>query len=130
DLKGPLRRNRESVSKAHQNVMEYIAKTAKQGEQLKKIEHGGNALANIARQNGERKQYSYNYATVPSSTSKVKFNYVPSELQVNIDWSDPTIRVRKNEPEIHIPKWQTNAYLSQKNAIHFSVVGGNVNKQL
>lgn len=124
DLKGPLRRNREMVQKAHENVMEYIAKTARQGERLKRIEHGGNALAEIAREKGERKQFSYNIANVPKNAFRVKFHYVPSEVHVDIDWPDPEIRVKTNEPEIHIPRWRANVYLKQKNSIHFSVVQG------
>lgn len=131
DLKGPLRRSREAVTKAHQNVMEYVAKTARQGERMKRIENGGNVLADIARENGERKQFSYNVANVPKNAFRVKFDYVPSEVHVQIDWPDPNIRVKRNEPEIQIPKWQTNAYLKQKNSIHFSVTTGNmINKTL
>src|SRR5690554_5244976 len=130
DRKGPLRRSREAVTKAHQNVMKYIARTAQQGERLKKIEHGGNAIAEIARQKGTREEFSFNYGTVPKNAFRVKFDFVPSELKVDVDWPEPNIRVRRNEPDIHIPKWQTNAYLKQKNSIHFSVAGGTINKQL
>lgn len=131
DLKGPLRRNREAAAKARENVLEYIGKKARQGERLKKIELGGNAIAEIAKESGEREPFTYNIANVPKNAFRVKFHYEPAEVQVDIDWPDPNIQVKRNEPEIHIPKWQVNAYLKQKNSIHFSVVqGSSVDKTL
>ncbi|WP_416147310.1 DUF6470 family protein [Salipaludibacillus sp. HK11] len=131
DLKGPMRRVDEFAARAQQNVMQYIAKTAQQGEQLKKIENEGNPIASIARQNGEIfSEKQYNLAMVPEHMGKVKFDYRPSEVNFQVDRSEPTIRVQRNEPQISIPRWETNAYVQQKNSINFSVSGGAINRQL
>ncbi|ADU31864.1 DUF6470 family protein [Evansella cellulosilytica] len=129
DLKGPLRRSNEWHSSTKQKVYQYIAKTMREGEQYKSIENGGNAIANVARQNGERAPKSYNVSTVPQPF-RVKIDHVPSEVRVQADWPEPSIRFHKNEPDITIPKWQSNVYIQQKNAIHFSVTGNQVDRGL
>ncbi|MFA9558924.1 DUF6470 family protein [Evansella sp. AB-rgal1] len=126
----PLRRASNWAASTKQSVMQYIAKVARQGEQLKKIENGGNAIVGLAKENGERRSYEVGLGYVPKTAFKVRFNYVPSEVSVDIDWKGPQIRFKKNEPNIHIPRWESNVYLQQKNAISFSVSGSHVNKQL
>ncbi|PYZ92786.1 hypothetical protein CR194_14125 [Salipaludibacillus keqinensis] len=130
DLKGPLRRSDEFAARSMQNVMQYIAKTTQQGDQMKKIEHGTNAIASIAKQNGERPTKQINYGTVPEHMGKVSIDYRPSDISIQADRSEPTIRVHKNDPQIHIPRWESNVYLQQKNHIDFSVSGGSINRQL
>ncbi|WP_088032459.1 DUF6470 family protein [Evansella clarkii] len=130
NLKAPLRQSKEWSQAGKQAAMAYIAKTAGQGEQLKKIENGTNALPSIARQNGEKPQRQAGLVMMPESAFKVRFNFVPSELNIESKWGKPTIHARKNDPEIHIPKWQTDVYLEQKNWISFSVAGRTVNQQL
>jgi len=130
DLKGPMRRVDEFAARSKQNVLQYVAKTIQQGEQLKKIENGGNAIASLAQQNGERAPKQYNVAMVPEHMGKVSFDYRPSEVSVQVNWGEPNIRVQKNDPQISIPRWETNAYLQQKNQIDFSVIGGSINRQL
>ncbi|MDQ0254530.1 hypothetical protein J2S74_001909 [Evansella vedderi] len=124
DLKGPLRRGKENAAAAMQNILQYIAKTAREGEQLKKIEHGGNQLAALAKQKGERAPIEIGQGTIPANAFRVQFNYVPSEIAVDVDWPEPQIQITKRDPEVHIPKWQTEVYLQQKQQIAFSVSGG------
>ncbi|WP_280769573.1 DUF6470 family protein [Salipaludibacillus daqingensis] len=131
DLKGPMRRVDEFAARARQNVMQYVAKTIQQGEQLKKIEHGSNAIASIAKQNSELfPERQYNIGMVPEHMGKVSFDYRPSEVSMQFDWPEPTIRFQRNDPQINIPRWETNVYLQQKNQIDFSVIGGSINRQL
>ncbi|MCE7792723.1 DUF6470 family protein [Salipaludibacillus sp. CUR1] len=130
DLKGPLRRVKEYAAQSQQNVLQYVAKVTREGDQLKKIEHSTNALASIAKQKGERPPKDYNYGVVPEHMGKVTFNYQPSELSIQSDWADPDIRIIPNKPEISFPRWETDVYLRQKNDVQFSVTGGSVNRQL
>lgn len=130
DLKGPMRRVDEFAARSRQNAMQYVAKKIQQGEQLKKIENGGNAIASLAKQNSERAPKQYNVAMVPEHMGKVSFNLQPSEVSIKVDWPEPSIRVQRNDPQITIPRWETNAYLQQKNNINFSVTGGSINRQL
>jgi hypothetical protein len=130
NLKSPLRFASESSASSKQSVSQYIAKTARQGEQLKKIEHGANAIPAIAKQNGERPEVQVSLVSIPKDAFRVDFNYVPSEVKVDVNWPDPTIQIRKNDPEIHVPKWETNVYLQQKNSISITSVGAHVNMQM
>ncbi|UCZ52693.1 DUF6470 family protein [Bacillus shivajii] len=129
-LKGPLRRNEEWGAQGKQSVMQYIAKTVQQGEQLKKIEHGTEAIAQLAKQNGERPTKEINVGFVPEHAFKVNFQYEPSDIQVDVDWPEPNIHVQKHDPEIHIPRWETNVYLQQKESIQFHAVDPTVNRTL
>lgn len=129
-LKSPMRRVEEFAARAQQNISQYVAKTAQQGETLKKIEHGTNAIPRLAEQNGTRAPKQYNVAMVPEHMGKVRINFQPSEVRIQSDWQKPSIQFQKNDPEIHIPRWETNVYVQQKNAIQFDVIGGSVNRQL
>ncbi|MBU9711763.1 DUF6470 family protein [Evansella tamaricis] len=129
-LKGPLRQGLERTGQARQSIFQYIAKTVRQGEQMKKIETGQNVLPHLARENGERQLPSVNYGTIPENAFKVQFHYVPSSIAVDVSWPDPTIRFDPVEPKIQIPRWEANAYLQQKNWITYSVQDESVNKQL
>nr|WP_090891234.1 DUF6470 family protein [Evansella caseinilytica] len=130
DLKGPLRRGKEWGTKGKQSVLEYIAKTARDGERLKKIENGTNVLSELARESGQLKVKEAHFTMVPKDIFRVRFDYVPSDVRISVDWPDPQIEVRRNDPDIRIPKWQSKVYLQQKNWIAFSVEGSTISKQL
>ncbi|MFN7252522.1 MAG: DUF6470 family protein [Anaerobacillus sp.] len=130
-LKGPLRSSNEFISKAEGKVAQYIAKTAQQGDMMMRIENGFGAIPRIAEINSELyPEKELNVGFLPRSTSQVKFNYVPSEVKIQVTSSMPEIHVRKNDPQISIPKWQSNAYVKQKNNLTMKVIGLNVNRQL
>ncbi|AOM81902.1 DUF6470 family protein [Salisediminibacterium beveridgei] len=127
DVKSIFRRNDEWAQRAMQQALQYAAKTARQGEQLKKIENQGDVIPELARQDGERAPKEYNYGAVPSSMDKVQFGYQPGDIQVDVDWPDANIRVQRHEPQVSIPRWETNVYLQQKNTIRFDVTGNTIN---
>ena len=51
-MKSVFRRSAENAQFGKQSVMEGIARRAQEGQQLVQIENGGNAIAEIAKQNG------------------------------------------------------------------------------
>ena len=131
NLKGPLRRSNEFVQQAQQKAMEYLAKAAQEGEQMMKIEHGGNAIARIAKNHsGMINEVQLEMSWIPSSPDKVKMSYQPSELQISVKKSEANINVTRNEPTVSVPKWQTDVYMRQKNSMQMQVVGLNVNRSL
>ncbi len=67
---------------------------------------------------------------MPRSMSQVKFNYQPSEISIDAPFKEVEITVNRRAPQIEIPKWQTEAYIRQKNQISFQAVGTNVNRGL
>lgn len=130
-LKGPLRSSNEFISKSKSKLAQYIAKTAGQGDQMMRIEHGFEMIPRIAAVNSELyPERELNVGSLPRSTSQVKFDYRPSEISLDVSSSMPEINVRKNDPRISIPKWQSNAYIQQKNNLSIQVVGLNINRNL
>ncbi|MDE5414044.1 DUF6470 family protein [Alkalihalobacterium chitinilyticum] len=117
------------VNRGEQKAMQYIAKVAQQGDQLMKIENGDGAIQQIAKSNSQFKTYDFNVGMIPRPFS-VKINYDPGETNIQVNRQDVQISVNRNEPRIDIPKWQSQAYLKQKNSISFQAVGINVNKGL
>lgn len=130
DVKSILRRNEEFASKANQNVMQYVAKVARDGEQMKKIENPGDVIAQLAVGRGLQPERQFELGSVPSGMEKVRINHVPAELSIHFDWPAVEIDVQRHVPQSDIPRWEINTYLAQKNQIQFSVAGGNVNQQL
>ncbi len=128
NLKSPLRMSSEWSGKGEQAVMNYITKTARDGEQLKKIETGAKVLPQLAKQNGERQPKEVNVGFVPENAFKVTFDFEPLQITVESEWPDPNIEFHVKPPDIQIPKWETDVYLQQKEAISFQAT--NVDKRL
>ncbi|WP_100401657.1 DUF6470 family protein [Bacillus sp. FJAT-42315] len=82
DLKHIFRRIEEFAQKGHQDFLEGIARRAQDGDQLMKIEHGGNALGAIAKSNGERQPKQLQLGWSPPHFS-VKNNHQPRMLEIN-----------------------------------------------
>ncbi|NEU30258.1 hypothetical protein GN156_05615 [bacterium LRH843] len=127
NLKSPLRMANEFWQKTTNEVMQYIAKTAQDGNQMLKIENGSGAIQRIAKANSERPPLQATFGYMPRSMSQVKFNYEPSKITMKAPYKEPDITVNLRPPQIEIPKWQTEAYMRQKNGISFEAVGGKVN---
>ena len=130
NLKGALRQHEEFFQSGQRKYMEYLAKTVRQGDQLMRIEHGLNKYPQIIKQDHNTPPKQVEIGWMPRTADRIKINFQPSELKVDVRIKEPTFRVQINDPQIQIPKWQTDTYVKQKNSIRFNVVGGNVNKGL
>lgn len=128
NLKSPIRMANEFWQKSMGEALNYFAKKTVEGRQLMKIENGGGAITQIAKQNSERPLVKADIAYMPRSMSQVKFSYEPSKISLKAPYDEPNITVTRRPPQIDIPKWQTEAYIKQKNSIHFEAVGTNVNR--
>lgn len=130
DSKPPLRRANEFYAKTNSIVAKYIAKTARQGDQMMRIEkNSSNAFAQIAKENSKLIEHEVKYGVAPKPLS-VKMNYQPGELSITVNPDRIDIKVQKRDPQITIPKWQTDVYVRQKNNLNIQVVGLNVNRGL
>ncbi|GAE32123.1 DUF6470 family protein [Alkalihalobacillus hemicellulosilyticus] len=129
-LKSPLRHSLEFYNSTKQKTMQYIAKTAQEGEQLKRIDRGVDAIRSIAKQNYGPSHPRVNIAYMPSSMSKVVIDYEPSEVHYHVRKSEPKIQIIRREPDITIPRWETNVYIQQKNAIAFEATGTAIDRNL
>ncbi|SDO37362.1 DUF6470 family protein [Alkalicoccus daliensis] len=130
DVKNILRRNEEFADKANQNVMEYVAKVARDGEQMKRIENPGEVIPRLAEGRGLQPERQFDLRNIPTGMDKVRISHVPAELSIHFDWPAVEIDVQKHQPVSDIPRWEINTYLAQKNQIQFSVAGSSINRQL
>ncbi|WP_078555827.1 DUF6470 family protein [Bacillus alkalicellulosilyticus] len=129
-LISPLRKATKYTRESVQRVNQYIAETAQEGDQLMRIENGGGQIQRLAKNKGRLPEYDFKYAQVPSGTEKTKIKFSKPDLQIRARESRFDISVKKNEPIIHVPKWQTDIYVRQKESLHIRPVGLNVNKGL
>jgi hypothetical protein len=69
-LKGPIDLTREFAQKGYENVLQYIGKTAEDGDMLAAVENGGSAIASIAKRN-VYEQHEFGMVTMPSTGPKI-----------------------------------------------------------
>ncbi|MFS0821620.1 DUF6470 family protein [Bacillus sp. 1P02SD] len=97
DLKHISRRIAEAADKGYQNSLEGIARRAQEGNELMKIENGGNPIAQIAKRNSEGPEFQFNIGWIPSHFS-VKTNYVPAAVDIQVKVNKPIINSSINKP--------------------------------
>lgn len=130
NLKGPLRSSNEFIAKTKQNVMQFIAKKSREGDQMMKIENGGGVIASIAAQNSHLyPPLDFNYDTMPKPM-RVNIQFQPNDVDIRVNRIEPDIQVTKNDPTIQHRPWQIDTYMTQKQSISFQAVGLEVNRQL
>lgn len=132
NLQTPLRLTGEIVAEAKRKYMDHLAKRRQQGDQMMKIENGrgGKVLSHLAKVNSESPPKQLVTVNMPRSAFSIKFHYEPGELTFSVPSNTIDIHVTRREPEITIPRWETKAYVKQKESIRFQAVGVSVNKEL
>lgn len=128
-LKHIYRTIEEYASKGKQKWLQGIARTASQGDQLMKIEKGGNPIAEQAKVNSHSAKREFNIGWIPPIGS-VDIQYIPGKLQINVTPQKPVIESTPNKPKISFQPGDVNVYVQQKNNIHFDVTGLKVDLEL
>jgi hypothetical protein len=116
DLKHISRRIREAAQQGYQDLLAGIARRAEEGEQLKRIEDGGNPIADIAKKRSEKPIYPFNIGFIPSAGS-VKINYEPAKVNINIKPNKPKIEVSINKPIIDYQPGKVQIELKRRNEL-------------
>ncbi|HZH62650.1 MAG TPA: DUF6470 family protein [Metabacillus sp.] len=114
-----LRRVEQAAQQGKRDVLEGIARRAQQGNELMKIENGGNAIASQAKVNGYKPMYNMNIAYIPKPGS-VKINIEPSRVNIDVKPSKPIIDVQINKTTGHYTPGQVHAYVQQKNNLEIT----------
>lgn len=96
-LKSPLVSRNDWAREGYQNFMEAIAKRRREGDELMKIENGGNPLIAQATRNAHKDPKMVNIKFIPSVFS-VKTDYQPAEVDIRIEPNQPIIRHTTNKP--------------------------------
>lgn len=134
DLKPISRRISEAADKGYQDSLEGIARRAQDGQELMKIEHGGNPIAQIAKRNSEGPELQFNVGWIPSHFS-VKTNYVPSEVDFEVKVNKPNINVGVNKPLHEYTSGKVNITLDQRQSLkvdfaNLKYIGVNYEQQI
>ncbi len=116
DLKHISRRVAEMASQAKQDALEGIARRAQEGQQLMRIEDGGNPIADIAKKNSAKPIYPFNIGYIPSAGS-VKIQYEPAKVNIDVTPNKPNINISINKPIIDYQPGSVDVQLERRNEL-------------
>ncbi|ANX13695.1 hypothetical protein ABE41_016930 [Fictibacillus arsenicus] len=96
DLKNISKRIEEFAQKGYEDWLAGLARMSQEGDDLMRIENGGNPIAEHAKTNSEGPIYEFNIGFIPSPNS-VKIDYQPGNVNINWNTNKPEIDVKLNK---------------------------------
>lgn len=102
-------------------VAEGMRRRRREGDQLMKIENGGDPIKQQAKTRMPREYRPFNIGVIPSYNS-VKINYEPADVNVDIQANKPVIRSQANPVQRQVTPANFDVYLDQQNYIDISFV--------
>jgi hypothetical protein len=114
DLKSISRRWEEFAQKGYQDFLAGVARRAQQGDELMKIENGGNPIANQAKQNSQKPKKEFGLGFIPSAGS-VKIQYEPAKVEIEVQPNKPNINVKVNKPIYEYEPGKVDIHLQRIN---------------
>jgi hypothetical protein len=121
DLKHIFRRIEEFAQQGYEDWLEGIARVSRQGDELMRIEDGGNPIAEQAKENSEDPIYDFNIGWIPSLFS-VKTNFEPAKVHMDVKVHQPIIRAKINKPIINYTPGKVTVDLAQRNSLKIDFV--------
>ncbi|UOQ85171.1 DUF6470 family protein [Gracilibacillus salinarum] len=112
---------KEQAQAGKQTLLEVIARRRRQGDQLMKIENGGNPLISQAVDNAIDDPKQINIKWIPSHGS-VKIDYQPAKLDIRVTPQEPLINVTPNKPVTNYKAGNVQIGLQQKNQLEIDFV--------
>ncbi|WP_456277629.1 DUF6470 family protein [Bacillus sp. AK128] len=122
-------RTEQFVSKAKGQWYEGVARIAREGNQMMKIENGGNAIPRIAKQNSQPNIKQAGLGYLPSSHFAVKINIEPTKVDINIEPNKVQIDSKTNPPQFKYNRWEIDTYLKQEPFIDIEYIGNHIDKK-
>ncbi|WP_163538882.1 DUF6470 family protein [Gracilibacillus sp. YIM 98692] len=107
---------KQNAEEAKQTAIEGVKKRRRQGDELMKIENGGNPLARQAKINGERPEKQFNIGWIPS-WGGVDIDYQPAEVEISAKAIKPQIDSQPTETKLQYTRGSVDTYLEQKNQL-------------
>lgn len=111
-LKHISKRIAEAAQLGREGVLEGIARRARQGDQLMKIENGGNPIAQQAKENAFDPPKQFNIGWIPSAGA-VKIDYRPAEVKIEVKPQQPIIETQIRKPNINYQPGKINVSMKQ-----------------
>jgi hypothetical protein len=128
DLKHIFRRIEEYAQNGYQDWLSGLARMSQEGDDLMKIESGGNPIAEHAKINSESPMYDFNIAFIPEHFS-VKTNYQPGNLKIDWRTNSPEIEVKVNKPHIEYIPGKVNGEMKQWPSLYIDFIGLEVDEK-
>lgn len=116
DLKSIFLRTKDVVQFAKQDWLAGLARRAEQGDQLMRIENGGNPLASQAKQNRQKPMKEFGLGFIPS-TGSVKLHYEPAKVNIDVQPNKPNIQVKVNKPIYDYEPGEVDIQLQTRNQL-------------
>jgi hypothetical protein len=111
DLKNVLVRTEELVGVANNLWMEGLSRVSREGDELMRIENGGDPIASQAKRNAG---FDFTFQPGGRPTHElVQTNYQPGEAQIDIQRREPIIENKKRDPEHHYRPGNVNVRMEQ-----------------
>ncbi|GCD81146.1 DUF6470 family protein [Parageobacillus thermoglucosidasius] len=120
ELLNPFDSTRKFAEEGRESLLEGIARRAQEGDQLMKIENGGNAIAAIAAEKGFHPYKQLGIKFIPSVHS-VDIGYQPGYLDIKVDANKPIIEANVNRPIHEYKPGNVSAYMIQYPSIKIDV---------
>ncbi len=121
NLKSLPRVMEEFAQEGRSKAMEGTARRAEEGDELMRIENGGNPMPVIAKRNSERPEASFNIGFIPSPFS-VKFNYEPAILEIQWTRREPIIQMQPQKPIINYEPGKADIFMEREPALKIDFI--------
>lgn len=121
NLKSIPRLMEEFAQEGHSNLLEGIARRAVEGDELMRIEQGASPIPQIAKQNSEKPQASFNIGFIPSHFS-VKIDYDPGTLDIQWKQNKPVIDVTPQKPFVEYIAGNVDVYVDREPSLKIDFV--------
>jgi hypothetical protein len=121
DLKNIFRRIEEFAQQGYEDWLEGIARVSRQGDELMRIEDGGNPIAEQAKENSEDPIYDFNIGWIPSLFS-VKTNFETAKVHIDVKVNKPINNTKINKPMINYTPGKVTIDLAQRNSLKIDFV--------
>jgi hypothetical protein len=112
DLKSVFKRTTEAAQWGRQAILEGTARRIKEGEQLMRIENGGNSISEIAKRKRFLPEHEFGLGWIPSEGS-VKVDYDPAKVNINWKGNRPIIESQINKPIINYTPGKVDINMKQ-----------------
>ncbi|TSI07328.1 DUF6470 family protein [Lysinibacillus sp. BW-2-10] len=103
---------RRAAQKGYQDLLNGIARRAKEGFQLMNIGKNSNALHSIIDAKTSPKNKPLGIKFIPKADS-VKIEYIPTDIQIDIKTNEPIINAKINKPIHNYTPGKTDVELAQ-----------------
>lgn len=119
DLKSVKKRMEEAAQLGKQGLLEGIARRIQEGEQIMRIEHGFQAIPDIAKRNSEGPKKEFGLGYVPKAGS-VQTTFEPGKVEIDITPNKPKINYKVNKPNLSFEHGEITINLKQHASLNIN----------